>query len=459
MGQTVGWALNVQDFIFPQIKTSYNEDHDNLVFFPSGADTDIPAMLILPSDLLHRKIDQGYTGKLGERARACVIYFHPNAVDIGDCIPDMYRIQNHVFKGDAAVLAPEYCGYGMLSEYRPTVESIDLVANATWRYCRKKLGFSADQIIFWGRSIGTGPACSMASWRAGRKRGNKARRKVGGVVLIAPFTAISDVALWHTNSVIASLVGPMWEVSELVKDDGLQDVPFCVVHPREDEVIPFSQGQAVFENSASKLKLSMWVDNATHNFALEDEHLLALHSFLFEHFRQQPKRRATCPAKKASSVNEAFDFEDMPQSQRSSMPSMRHCITEGNDAEEASDFSPGLPPKKESRVVFERRDEGSTVASTAEQGSPGSPTSSAHTQMAEALAEDNESAMVLDAEQQRHRSSTATTQASSNDTSVIIGTDANTATCEKDPEWTHQPDPVPSYAYVPRAVRRHGSDP
>merc|ERR1719482_969170 len=107
----------------------------------------------------------------------------------------------------------------------------------------------------------------------------------------------------------------------------------------------------------------------------------------------------------------------MPQSQRSSMPSMRHCITEANDdAGEASDFSPGLPPKKESRVVFERRDEGSTVASTAEQGSPGSPTSSAHTQMAEALAEDYEGAMVLDAEQQRHRSSTATTQASSNDT-------------------------------------------
>lgn len=337
MGQTVGWALNVTEFVFPPVRCSYDKDHDNLVFFPAGADADIPAMLVPPS----LSLDAKRKDLLGEKTSFCVIYFHPNAVDIGDCVHDLFNIRDGVFKGDAVVLAPEYCGYGLLSEYRPSVESIDLVSAAAWRFCRKALGFRGDQIVLWGRSIGTGPACSMAAWRAKRsleKEDKKdfieanSQRSLGAVVLVAPFTSVTEVALWHTNKLVASLVSPMWEVLELVKDEGLEDIPFCVVHPREDEVIPFSHGEAIFESCASKLKFCLWVDDATHNFPMEDEHLKTLRSFLAAHLITRQKRRATCPSE-VSSFPVYRSREDAPAASSKSRSRKRNPAPLGTEME------------------------------------------------------------------------------------------------------------------------------
>jgi len=286
MGQTVGWALNVHEYVFPDVRCSYDESHENLVAFSSGGDTQVPAMLVLP----HWEQSRTQLETLGDRVSVCVIYFHPNAVDIGDCVGEMYNIRNGAFKGDAAVLVPEYSGYGLLSSFRPTVESIDIIGTAAWRYCRKSLGFQPEQIVLWGRSIGTGPASSLASRRASKGKGD-APRPVGAVVLVAPYISITEVVKWHTNMVIASLVSPMWEVSELVANEGLEDVPFCVVHPQNDEIIPFAHGQAVLESSASKEKFCLWIANATHNFPFEIEQFQMIRSFLSEHVVQQKKQQ------------------------------------------------------------------------------------------------------------------------------------------------------------------------
>jgi len=295
MGQTLGWALNVTEYIFPGVPASYDESHELLVRLPSEAEEDVPAML-LPPLLRHWS---GPSTSTGPEVSVCIIYFHANACDIGDCMADMETLRDGAFGGDAVVLAPEYSGYGLLSDYEPTVDSIDLVARAAWRFSRHSLGFRREQIVLCGRSIGSGPAARLAQTagaeakdaaagacpRPGARKAVQSSRALGALLLLAPFTNIPDVVTAHTNSIVASLVGPMWDVGELVREPGLRDVPMCVVHPREDEVVPLELGQAVLERASPvpELKYGLWLSGASHNFDLETEHAHAVGAFISEH--------------------------------------------------------------------------------------------------------------------------------------------------------------------------------
>lgn len=286
MGQALGRAINVTEYVFPVMAPTYDDTHERLVKFASEAGIDVPAMLLAPN-----VEDQALLGSI---ATVCIIYFHPNAADIGDCLNEMEVIRDGAFDGDAVVLAPEYPGYGMLIEYAPSVVGIDRVAAAAWQFCLEGLGFSPQHIVLWGRSIGTGPASGLAQSLASQShaarseeaalRGTLGMPPFGALVLVAPFTSIVDVAKAHTNTWASSLMSPMWEVGELVADPGLEDVPVCVLHPAEDEVIPPTHGSTVLDNAASRIRLGIWLKGATHNFTLQEEHLERVGQFLCKHF-------------------------------------------------------------------------------------------------------------------------------------------------------------------------------
>jgi hypothetical protein len=290
MGQALGRAINVTEYVFPVLAPTYDDTHEYLVKFPSEAEIEVPAMLLSP--VVQDK------SLLGSIATVCVIYFHPNAADIGDCISEMEMIRDGAFDGDAVILAPEYPGYGLLIEYSPSVEGIDRVAAAAWQFCLEGLGFSANRIVLWGRSIGTGPSSGLAQSVASGsdekssalasalvpENGSAPQPPLGAVVLVAPFISIAEVAKAHTGSWASSLMSPMWEVRDLVSDPGLEDVPICILHPAEDEVIPPSHGSSVLENSSSRSRLGIWLRGATHNFILQEEHLERVGEFLGKHF-------------------------------------------------------------------------------------------------------------------------------------------------------------------------------
>lgn len=163
-----------------------------------------------------------------------------------------------------------------------------MVAQAAWRYCCEDLGFLPAQVVLWGRSIGTGPASALACScvvTASEHSRRQAGRPLGALVLLAPFTSVSDVVSAHSNSLVASLVDPMWNISRLVGDEGLKEVPLCVVHPKDDEVIPLEQGLAVLNGAAAWHKFGLWLTGAGHNFGWTRECAEAVGSFLCEHLR------------------------------------------------------------------------------------------------------------------------------------------------------------------------------
>lgn len=281
MGQALGRAINVTEYVFPVLAPTYDESHELLVKFGSEADIDVPALLLAPA--VEDK------SQLGSLVTICAIYFHPNAADIGDCLNEIEMIRDGAFDGDAVVLAPEYPGYGLLIEYTPTVAGIDRVAMAAWKFCREGLGFPPERIVLWGRSIGTGPASALArsvtiSPEQTLVRSQPAPDPLGALVLVAPFISIVEVAKAHTNTFASSLMSPMWEVCNLVSDQCLTNVPLCILHPADDEVIPPSHGSTVLENAASQHRLAIWLRGASHNFNLQEEHLERVGDFLGKHF-------------------------------------------------------------------------------------------------------------------------------------------------------------------------------
>jgi len=335
MGQAVGRAFNVADWVFPLLTQSYDETHRLLVRLPSDIGVEVPAMLVAPEGVAR--------SQLGSLVTSCVIYFHANACDIGQCVEDMLTFRDGAMDGDAVVLCPEYPGYGLLRAYEPSVAGINRVAQAAWTFCIEEMGFSSEQVLLWGRSIGTGPATALARSVAERWIQAKVKAKqeaeearmnqagdetscytgsapeqeqaalpcLGGLVLLAPFISISAVIEHHLPSrLVASVVGPMWEILDLVKDVEMEEVPLCVIHPKGDEVVPGTHGQAIFERAACRLKYGVWLCNATHNLYLTEEHLGITKRFLAKVTklarRAARKRRGPKPklANQADAVSE-----------------------------------------------------------------------------------------------------------------------------------------------------------
>mmetsp|Transcript_49348 Transcript_49348/g.107457 ORF Transcript_49348/g.107457 Transcript_49348/m.107457 type:complete len:402 (-) Transcript_49348:24-1229(-) len=281
MGHAFASAVSPSEWVFPLVPASYDASHKRLVYFPSESERKIPAMLLLPAD------SDVELWRWGALVTSCVIYFHPNAVDIGNCTEDMETIRDGAYAGDALMLAPEYPGYGLLMEYEPSVDGINLVAREAWHYCQDVLGFRPEQIMLWGRSIGAGPAADLAhhvvSDLADESvgQGSAAPLTLGGLVLIAPFSSITAVIMHHTASqFIASLFGPMWNVHSTLQDEAMKDVPLCIIHPKEDELIPSEHGLRAYQTSASRKKYGVWLTNATHNFHIQEDHLVNVGVFI-----------------------------------------------------------------------------------------------------------------------------------------------------------------------------------
>mmetsp|Transcript_93748 Transcript_93748/g.201258 ORF Transcript_93748/g.201258 Transcript_93748/m.201258 type:complete len:355 (+) Transcript_93748:109-1173(+) len=297
MGSSVSRPIKISDWIFPLVTPSYDHSHELLVMMPSEVGVEVPAMLLAPpapasssssSDAEMTAATVAWRGSLGKFVSTCVIYFHANACDIGQCIEDLVTFRDGALEGDAVVLCPEYPGYGLLRDYEASVAGIDRVAMAAWQYCLHHLGFRPSQIMLFGRSIGTGPATALAHVLATKAAVEKRAlqlqmqpRPVGALVLLAPFISVGAVVEYHcTSKLVASLVGPLWNILEMVMDSCMEEVPLLVIHPQADEVVPGVQGRTVYEKATCLEKFGVWLTNASHNLVLLEEHLALTRGFL-----------------------------------------------------------------------------------------------------------------------------------------------------------------------------------
>lgn len=162
-----------------------------------------------------------------EDARTVVV-FHGNGETLGGRAPLAAALRA---RGLGVVLT-EFRGYGLAAASGPpTEEGLYRDASAVLDELARR-GVGPSRVALLGISLGTGVAVEMA-----------ARGRATSLVLVSPYTSITDIARNAAPLLPGSWLCPD-RFDTLSKCPGLH-VPALVIHGDEDEVVPFAMGQHV----------------------------------------------------------------------------------------------------------------------------------------------------------------------------------------------------------------------
>jgi len=180
-----------------------------------------------------------------EDGEKVVVFFHGN----GSSVYDGRFIYQHFIEQGFGVLGAEYPGYPNASG-KPTENGLINGALAQYDFISEQ-GVNPDDIYLYGTSLGAGVAAQLAS-----------RRKVGKIVMEAPFNSMMDmVRVSMPIFAVRPLVKDKYESHKALKN---QTVPMLWVHGTLDRVIPLSQGQKLFDGYTGP-KTKLIVPNGNHN--------------------------------------------------------------------------------------------------------------------------------------------------------------------------------------------------
>jgi fermentation-respiration switch protein FrsA (DUF1100 family) len=162
------------------------------------------------------------------QAKGSVLFFHGNSRNMSSDFDAILLFH----RAGLNVLTIDYRGYGK-SEGSPTEEGTYLDAEAAWIWLTTVKGERPGRIVISGRSLGAAIAADLASKHA-----------PAGLILEAAFTSLPDAA---------AAVYPYFPVRLLshYRYDTLSKLPkikcpVLIVHSRQDELIPFSQGERLY---------------------------------------------------------------------------------------------------------------------------------------------------------------------------------------------------------------------
>jgi fermentation-respiration switch protein FrsA (DUF1100 family) len=164
-------------------------------------------------------------------ARGTMLFFHGNAGNIS------HRLESlQIFSRlGVNVLIVDYRGYGQ-SSGQPGEEGSYRDAEAAWDYLVSTRGIPPGRIVIFGRSLGG----AVGAWLASRPDVMPA-----GVVIESCFSSGLDMGrrLYPVLPVrLITRIG--YPVTDYVTKI---DSPLMVVHSRDDEIIPFDMGRAIFD--------------------------------------------------------------------------------------------------------------------------------------------------------------------------------------------------------------------
>jgi len=198
----------------------------------------------------------------GQSSRV-LLFFHGNAGNISHRLDSIAQFREL----GLSVMIIDYRGYGQ-STGRTTERGIYRDADAAWRYLIDDRGIVADDIVIFGRSLGA----SVASWLA-------SEYQPSALIVESSFTSIPDIA----QDIYPWL--PVRWLSRLshATRDYVRDVhcPILIIHSRDDEIIPFHHGEAIFA-SANEPRTLLTI-RGTHNDAFlldERAYVAGLRTFL-----------------------------------------------------------------------------------------------------------------------------------------------------------------------------------
>ena len=174
-----------------------------------------------------------------ERKQNVILYSHGNGEHLALIIPWLKEFSRH----DYSIFAYDYAGYGA-SIGKPGEKQAYQDIESAYRYLTQEKKISPDNIIVMGFSVGSGPSTYLAT-----------KYPVKGLVLVAPFASAIQVGLPF------SLPFDRFPSAKRLKQKG---IPVLIFHGTADRIIPFRNGQSIFEHATGRKKF-IPVSNADHN--------------------------------------------------------------------------------------------------------------------------------------------------------------------------------------------------
>ena len=241
--------MDLDWFIFPSPDSSYSYDKIKLgeiIYIPKKKlpeyDTDEPVNNVFKSiPCLYIK-----STSISENNRIYGIFFHGNAEDINLANEMLSHIRSTL---SINIIAPEFAGYGIYSGY-PTEGQLFNDAVNVFDYMVDSMNISPNNIIIFGRSLGTSIATHLAS-----------RRTCTSLILISPFLSIRHM--------IKDILGRF--ISFAIRDrfksgDYIQEVksPILIIHGQIDSIIKYYHATELYNRTTAPCELIL-PENMEHN--------------------------------------------------------------------------------------------------------------------------------------------------------------------------------------------------
>lgn len=175
-------------------------------------------------------------------AKYIVLYSHGNSVDMQMITPFLRALHDWGF----AAISYDYEGYGT-SEGSPGEQATYQDITAVYNYLINVLKYRPEQIIIYGRSLGSGPSIELAT-----------HKPVAGVILEGAFVSTYRVVTY-------------WPIFAFDKFNNIAKIneihaPLMLIHGTADEVVPFWHAQALYA-TYNGTKHHLWLQDGLHNDA------------------------------------------------------------------------------------------------------------------------------------------------------------------------------------------------
>lgn len=199
-----------------------------------------------------KEVTIGARFHMSAQANANILFFHGN----GEIVSDYDKLGPVYNQMGINFMPVDYRGYGR-SGGTPTVSAMMQDCHTILAFTRKWLtdrGYRGPLIVM-GRSLGSASALELA---AGHCREIDALIIESGFALAGPLLDLLGIDARRLGFVEENGFGNIDKISRF-------DKPTLIIHAEYDHIIPFADGQALFDASAAARKQLLKIPGANHN--------------------------------------------------------------------------------------------------------------------------------------------------------------------------------------------------
>ncbi len=204
----------------------------NLIFFPTKHLIEPPPTLNVKEVFFETENNEqlhAWWVKTDEKAKT-VLFFHGNAGNVSHRTPELQILKELRLN----VLIFDYRGYGRSTGKITKESDLYVDGQAAWDFLVNEQKIAEKDIILWGKSIGGGVASEIAQ-----------NKDIFAVVFESSFFSAEEMARYHYWFFpVKWFLKFKFESGKKVKNI---TSPVLVIHSERDEIIPFSQGQKLYE--------------------------------------------------------------------------------------------------------------------------------------------------------------------------------------------------------------------